>query len=294
MEGNQIYSMIDDLADEVWELLEEAKEAIQAAAQLEGTHPAQGYHRGSCVVYHCTSNAGCPFQLELIHIEMDRDARWICVATHKHHKHMVGKAQPIHRDRPCHTLWVRSQLLTWAQILEGIAAAQLAQPEGVAPTRRIVRTPINPAGQHIRVDRWFLNGTGGGYEALNLIFNRVDSFKDITTYVHAHKQEYRHFYGTCNLAYANKIVFAALEDNHMAMPYDAAQMMVDLTGMALILCQVGDADNKLVPGEVCLLLLRHFPEAGEVNISPRCLINFEDCWIVGKWSLQITATRRSQ
>ena len=68
------------------------------------------------------------------------------------------------------------------------------------------------------------------------------------------------------------------------MPFDMAQLMVDLTQTALVLVQAEDTEDEEeaedtvpAPGEVSLLVPQFFPANGECLVATRCLINGRAC-----------------
>ncbi|GAC74679.1 hypothetical protein PANT_12c00087 [Moesziomyces antarcticus T-34] len=285
------YNFLSDVGSMTWDSLESARDYILEAANranlsLRQTEwrPARGR-----AVYKCSFSRRGPCQFRIV-ITRERTAgeRFTCTASGQHIGHDEGEPFRVRRQRPALSQWVRQQILSFDQILRRPGMQPIVlnslQQHGLGPTvfRHIDIMPVDPAtiGGHISLDRWY-EGNGDGYEALDLIFNRGDSFVDIGLYVAQHLAEYEEIYGSASHFFLDAIT-ALNEENTSVMSDDMAQFMVDRMGQALILCQV-DPD---IPGdsEITTLVPRFFPENG-CTIANRCLINHQGGWSVGDWSL---------
>ena len=253
------YSFVEDIEEETWNNINEAKGYIKYAAALVGTRLRQGTHKAGHLVYKCSYDV-CAFCIMVTRtFEHSREV-WRCRADPaQHNGHEVRVPPKIVCNRPACSQWVWQQVLSFRQI----SARMVNEPEDPQPTGITVNRPINLqpmdlAGRHIHIDRCWVNTTGGGYKALSVIFNWADAFQDIAQYVLGHRQAYKHFYGWTNCQYGQD-VFAALRDDTVPMLFDMAQFMVDLTQTALVLVQVEEDEEEaedMVPvlGEVNLLV----------------------------------------
>ena len=143
----EVYSLVEDIEQETWNSINEAKRYIKYATAAEGTKLKWGTHKAGCLIYKCSYDV-CTFRIVVTRtFEHGREV-WRCrVDPAQHNDHEVGVPPKIICNRPACSQWVWQQVLSFHQIsVRMVDQPDKPQLTDITINRLIDLQPVDPAG----------------------------------------------------------------------------------------------------------------------------------------------------